>query len=497
VRPWLVALPDAEAMRATDRWAIDEQGIPSLELMERAGAGLAALVAEVVPDGPVVVVCGKGNNGGDGLVAARLLREQWRDVRCLLLGERAELRGDAAAMAERVETEPFDAGSLEGAAVVVDAILGTGFEGAVRGSAAEAIAAMDGHTVVAADVPSGVNASTGEVEGPAVRARATATFAAGKPGLYVNPGKEHAGAVRVIDIGIPAGAPVEDRAGLIDDALLAEVPRRRGNTTKFSSGHVVVAGGSRGLTGAPALAATAAMRAGAGYVTCCAPGSQQPILAAHLLEVMTRALPEDDGAHVAAGVDDVLAMTERGGALVAGPGLGRSDGAQEFARSLVRRSRVPVLLDADGLNAFAGLPADLSAASAPVVVTPHEGELGRLLGRPSDEIKAHRLACAREAAAASGAIVVLKGDDTIVAQPDGHVAISPGATPALATAGTGDVLSGIIGAMLAKGLDPFAAACAGVRLHARAGLLAAERLNGPDGVIASDVIAVLPLTFGG
>jgi ADP-dependent NAD(P)H-hydrate dehydratase / NAD(P)H-hydrate epimerase len=301
----------------------------------------------------------------------------------------------------------------------------------------------------------------------------------------------------VVDIGIPQGAPVEVRAGLIDDAVLAEVPRRRGNTTKFSSGHVVVAGGSRGLTGAPVLAANAAMRTGAGYVTCCVPASQQPILAAHLLEVLSRALPEDDGAHVVAGAAQVLEVTERGGSVIVGPGLGRTAGAQEFARSIVRQSKVPVLLDADGLNAHAERLGDLREARTPVVLTPHEGELGRLLGRPSDEIKAHRLAYARQAAADADAIVVLKGDDTIVVRPDGFAAISPGATPALATAGTGDVLSGVIGAMLAKEMDPFTAACAGVRLHALAGLRAAERLNGPDGVVASDVIAALPLALGG
>jgi ADP-dependent NAD(P)H-hydrate dehydratase / NAD(P)H-hydrate epimerase len=492
-----VALPDAEAMRAADRWAIEERGVPSLDLMERAGAGLAALVMEVAPDGPVAIVCGKGNNGGDGLVAARLLREQWREVRCLLLGERDELRGDAAVMAKGVETQPFTASALDGAAVVVDAMLGTGFEGEVRGAAADAIAAMQGRTVVAADVPSGVDASTGEIAGAAVRARATATFAAAKPGLYVNPGKEHAGAVRVIEIGIPAGAPGEPRAALIDDAVLGEIPRRAGNTTKFSSGHVVVAGGSRGLTGAPVLAASAAMRAGAGYVTCCAPASQQPILATHLLEVMTRALPEDDGAHVEMGADEVLSASERGGALIVGPGLGRTPGAQAFARTIVRRSGVPVLLDADGLNAHAQRLGELRQAGAPVVLTPHDGELGRLLGCPSDEVKAHRLACARRAAADAGAIVVLKGDDTIVARPDGFVAVSAGGTPALATAGTGDVLSGVIGALLAKEMTPFAAACAGVRLHALAGGLAAERLRGPDGVVASDVIAALPLVRGG
>ena len=260
---------------------------------------------------------------------------------------------------------------------------------------------------------------------------------------------------------------------------------------------MVVAGGSRGLTGAPVLAANAAMRAGAGYVTCCAPGSQQPILATHLLEVMTRALPEDDGSHVVAGVDDVLAMTERGGALIVGPGIGRTDGAQEFARALVRRSGVPVLLDADGLNAHAERLGDLREAGVPIVLTPHEGELARLLGGTSDEVKAHRLARARQAAADAGAIVVLKGDDTLVARPDGFVAVSPGGSPALATAGTGDVLSGVIGALLAKEMDPFTAACAGVRLHALAGQLAADRLDGPDGVVASDVIAVLPLALGG
>jgi ADP-dependent NAD(P)H-hydrate dehydratase / NAD(P)H-hydrate epimerase len=497
LEPWLTPLPDAEGMRATDRWAIGEREIPSLDLMERAGAGLAALVTEVAPEGTVAIVCGKGNNGGDGLVAARLLREQWRAVRCLLLTARDELRGDAAAMAARVDTEPFTADALDGAAVVVDAILGTGFEGGVRGAAGDAIAAMDGHLVVAADVPSGVNASTGEVEGAAVRARATATFAAGKPGLYVNPGKERAGDVRVIDIGIPHGAPVSYDTALIDDAVLAQIPRRSGDTTKFSSGHVVVAGGSRGLTGAPVMASMAAMRAGAGYVTCFAPASQQLALAAHLLEVMTRALPDEDGAHTAAGAQEVLDAGERGGSVIAGPGLGRTGGAQDFARAVVRGSRIPVLLDADGLNAHAERLGELRQAPAPVVLTPHDGELGRLLGCPSDEVKAHRLACARRAAEHSGAIVVLKGDDTIVARPDGFAAISPGATPALATAGTGDVLSGVVGALLAKEMDPFTAACAGVRLHALAGVLAAERLRGPDGVIASDVIAALPLVLGG
>ena len=494
--PWLQGLPDPERMRATDRWAIEEQGIPGLELMERAGRGLADLVAAVAPEGAVAVVCGKGNNGGDGYVAARLLRDAGREVRTLAVAPLDELRGDARANAERVEgVEPFAAGRLEGCAVAVDALLGTGFAGTPHGAVADAIAALNAAAlpVVAADVPSGVDAATGVVEGEAIEARATATFAAAKPGLWINPGKTHAGAVRVVDIGIPDGAPVaEPDIALIDDAaLLAALPSRRAGWTKFTSGHVLVAGGSRGLTGAPTLAAEAAQRAGAGYVTACVPASAQPILAGRLLEAMTRALPEDDGAHTAGGVEEVLELAARGGALVVGPGLGRSDGAFAFARALVARAEVAVVLDADGLNAHAGDLGALAGRSAPTILTPHEGELGRLLGVDSAAVQARRLEHARAAAAQARAIVVLKGDDTLVVDADGLVAVSPGATGALATAGTGDVLSGVLAAVLARDVEPFLAACAGVRLHARAGIHAAHE-KGVDGVIARDVIEALP-----
>jgi ADP-dependent NAD(P)H-hydrate dehydratase / NAD(P)H-hydrate epimerase len=495
---WLEGLPDAERMRATDRWAIEERGIPGLELMERAGAGLAALTAEVAPEGPVAIVCGKGNNGGDGHVAARLLREAGRDVRVLVVAPVDELRGDAAAMAKRVPgpaPEPFSAAALEGAEAAVDAILGTGFGGEPHGPAAEAIAALNDWAgpVVACDVPSGVDASTGEVASAAVHALATATFAAAKPGLWINPGKAHAGAVRLVDIGIPPGAPVPaPEVGLIHDApVLALVPRRRPGWTKFTSGHVLVAGGARGLSGAPCLAAEAAQRTGAGYVTVCVPASLEPVFEMRLLEVMTRGLPDADGAHTEAGAGQVLELAQRGGALVAGPGLGRTDGAVAFIRRVVAETDLAVLLDADGLNAHAGELGALAARDAPTVLTPHEGELGRLLGVDSDEVRARRLHHARAAARESGAVVVLKGDDTLVAEPGGTVAVSPGASAALATAGTGDVLSGVIATMLARGVEPFAAACAGVRLHARAGVRAADE-RGVDGVIARDVIEALP-----
>jgi hydroxyethylthiazole kinase-like uncharacterized protein yjeF len=497
---WLDPLPGADQMRAIDRWAIEERAIPSLDLMERAGAGLALLADRTVPRGPVAIVCGKGNNGGDGFVAARLLYELRRTVRVLRLAEPPEYRGDAAENLRRLEGhhELFSAGCLDDSALVVDAIFGTGFDGEPRGlakDAIEAIAALD-VPVVAADIASGVDASTGEVAAVSVRATATGTFASAKPGHRIAPGKQHTGRLEVIDIGIPSGAPVQADVGLLTPRVHALVPGRESAGTKFSSGHVVVAGGSRGLTGAPCLASEAAMRAGAGYVTAVVPASLQLIFETRLLEVMTHGLPDDDGALRADGVDAALAAAERAGALVAGPGAGRSEGAFAFMRELAARAPVALLLDADGLNAHAGALERLAQRSAPTVITPHAGELGRLLDRPSAEIERRRLHSAREAAQRANAVVVLKGDDTIVAAPDGTAAVNGLSSPSLATAGTGDVLSGVIGALLAKRLDPFAAACAGVRRHAAAGRVAAAE-HGAGGVIASDVIAALPRAASG
>jgi NAD(P)H-hydrate epimerase len=487
-------------MRATDRWAIEERGIPSLDLMERAGAGLALLADRTVPRGPVAVVCGKGNNGGDGFVAGRLLYELGRTVRVLRLAEQREYRGDAAENIRRLEGahEPFTVGALDGAALVVDAILGTGFDGDPRGlakDAIEAIAVLD-VPVVSADIASGVDASTGEAARVSVVATATAAFAAAKPGHWIAPGKQQTGKLEVVNIGIPPGAPIAADIGLLTARVHALVPGREAAGTKFSSGHVVVAGGSRGLTGAPCLASEAAMRAGAGYVTALVPASLELIFETRLLEVMTRGLPDAGGALTQDAVDEALGAVARAGALVLGPGAGRSAGALRFVRELAARAPVALLLDADGLNAHAGALERLAERAAPTVLTPHAGELGRLLERSSDEIGRRRLASAREAARRANAVVVLKGDDTIVAAPDGTAAVNGLGAPALATAGTGDVLSGVIGALLAKGLDPFAAACAGVRRHAAAGRVAAAA-HGADGVIASDVIAALPRAVDG
>jgi len=497
----LEPLLDVEQLRASDAWAIGERGIPGVELMERAAEGLFELVWHRAPAGAIVVVCGGGNNGGDGYALARLLREAGRGVSVLHTSDPAKLSGDAAAMRDRLPGEPplpFAAGALDGAAVIVDAILGTGFSGEPREPVAAAIAAINGAGafVVAADVPSGVDAATGAVAGAAVRADVTGTFHAALPGLWIAPGKAHAGEVVVVDIGIPDGGPAEPWIGLIDPAILGTYPRRGEESTKFASGHVLVAGGSRGLTGAPSLSSMAAMRAGAGYVTACVPDSLNDIFEIKLTEVMSAPLPDDGGSHTEAGAHEVIERAgARGGALVLGPGLGRADGALAFARRVAHAADAALVLDADGLNAHAGALESLASRTRPTILTPHAGELARLLEIDSGAVAAHRLDHVREAARRAGAIVILKGDDTLVAEPEGRVGISRGGAPALATAGTGDVLSGVLGAFLARGMAPFEAACAAVFTHAEAGRRAARALGGPDGVIASDVVDELARTL--
>ena len=534
-------------MREVDRWAIEEQGTPSLLLMERAGEAVARALERLCPDGPVAVLCGKGNNGGDGLVVARLLRERGRQVTVLSVAGPGSLGGDAGenlrklpgqppiallaspafhspalaspALASPAPDSPTDSpdpvgepsllaasraalspagraalAALRDAAAIVDALLGTGFRGSPEGAvlaAIEAIGRVDA-PILSVDVPSGVDASSGAVPGAAVAATVTVTFHAGKPGLWIAPGKQHAGAVEVLDIGIPRGAPAGAEVGLITQDVLAILPRRTAGGTKFTSGRVVVAGGSAGLTGAPRMSGEAAMRAGAGYVTVCLPAAAQPIFAAGPRpELMSRAMPESDGSLTRAAVAPVKELADGAGALALGPGLGRDEQAVGFARELARSSQAPLVLDADGLNAHAGLLETLAGRRASTVLTPHSGELGRLLGLDSAEIQEHRLEHVRDAARRANAVVLLKGDDTLVAEPGGVVAVSPGGSPALATAGTGDVLTGVIAALLAQGLSAFDAAAAGAYLHAVAGRIAARRQGCAEAVIASDVIDAL------
>jgi hydroxyethylthiazole kinase-like uncharacterized protein yjeF len=503
---WLEPLYTAEEMRAVDTWAIEQRGIPSLELMEKAGGGVAGAVRDLEPTGPVRVVCGKGNNGGDGLVAARRLGELEIDAQALLLWPPAELSDDARANHDALVSAGGEAREvsvdelatvLSGSAVVVDALLGTGFSGAPRSPLDAAIEAINGAScpVVAVDVPSGVDASTGEVAGACVRAHVTVTFHASKVGVWILPGKSYAGRVEVVDIGVPAdSAPVPDlerAAALILPAVLGLVPRRGLDSSKFSSGSVLVVGGSTGLTGAVCMASDSAMRAGAGWVRAAVPRSLNLVFEQKLTEVMTVPLADRDGFLEPAALKQVLEAAERADAVVLGPGLGRTEGSFELARRLLAEIDRPVLVDADGLNALAGALEQVTKRAAPTVLTPHAGELARLLDTDSKQVAAHRLQHAREAATTARATVVLKGDDSLVATPGGRVGVSAGGSPALATAGTGDVLSGVIGAFLAKGLAAFDASCAGVYAHSQAGWLAGTE-QGADCVIATDVIRALP-----
>jgi hydroxyethylthiazole kinase-like uncharacterized protein yjeF len=494
---WLDPCLDADEMRATDAWAIKDRGVPSLELMETAGRAVAEAAAQAASSSRAAVVCGKGNNGGDGLVAARALREMGFEVDALLLGAPAELSEDARANAERIDgVRQVDAtelpAALGGAGVVVDAVFGTGFAGAPRDPAAGAIDAMNGAEapVVATDVASGVNASTGEVEGMAVAADVTVTFHAPKLGHWIAPGKEHTGELRVAPIGIPEGAPVEPKGGLIDPRVLELVPARAAGSTKFSSGQVVVIGGSRGLTGAVCLSALASIRTGAGYATAAVPADLEQIFEVKLTEVMTLACASRDGRLRPAASEQILGATERAAGVVLGSGMGREQGTQRLIGELTQRIEAPLVIDADGLNAHAGRIERLAERKAPFVLTPHEGEMGRLLDRDSQEIRAKRAESAREAARRSGGIVLLKGDDSIVTDGE-RIAVNRISSPQLATAGTGDVLSGMIAALIARGVEPFAATCGAVVAHSRAGRAAGDRV-GHDSVIAGDVIDSIP-----
>jgi NAD(P)H-hydrate epimerase len=434
------------------------------ELMERAGAAVAELVLRELP-GSVTVVCGRGSNGGDGKVCARVLREAGRDV----------------LVVEGV-------GDLGSPDVVVDALLGIGLKDAPREDAARMIELINavGRPVVAIDVPSGVNASTGEVLGAAVRATVTVTFGAAKVGLAVAPGRFHAGSVHIAPIGL---RPREHEHALVPASALLEVPRKTAASTKYSAGSVLVVGGSRGLTGAPILASLAAFRADAGYVAVAAPESTLPVLETALLEVVKRPLPEDSaGRLLPRSADAVLDAAEKADAVAIGPGLGRSDGTVELVRILLERLDLPVVLDADALWEL-----EPFARAAPTVLTPHSGELARLLATDAHEVDAHRLDSARRAASRYGAVVLLKGADTIVASPREGVLVASYGTPALATAGSGDVLTGIVAAFLAKGVEARLAAGAAAVAHG----VAAELLDPQPGIVASDLLPALQRALAG
>jgi ADP-dependent NAD(P)H-hydrate dehydratase / NAD(P)H-hydrate epimerase len=465
--PWLEPLYTAAEMHAAEeRYPGYPDTVP--ELMERAGEAVAEVVLEDFPDARrITVVCGPGNNGGDGRVAAGVLEGAGREVRIV---------------ESKPEDEEKDVGDPD---LIVDALFGTGFEGAPRPGAARLIEQMNAADVeiVAVDIPSGIDASTGEIAGAVVDAWVTVTFHGEKVGLVVAPGAFGAGEVAVADIGLE---PVATEHARVTNEILELVPLRAPEDNKYTAGHVLVVGGSPGLTGAPCLTAMAAMRADCGYVTVAVPSSTLPVFEQRVLEAVKRPLPEDEEGRLPAEAQEVvLDLAGKAHAVALGPGLGRSEGTKELVRTLLARLELPVVVDADAL--FELEPGDWPA---PRVLTPHEGELSRLLGTDSEWVAAHRLEAARRAVERFGCIVILKGEGSIVAAPSEGMLVCPG-YPSLATAGTGDVLTGIVASFLAKGMEPRLAAAAAVTAQVQAALRAPQQA----GLVASDVIEALPRVF--
>lgn len=508
-------LATASQMRDIDRTCIQERGIPGLVLMENAGLAVARVVRNRLSkaDASVAIICGKGNNGGDGFVAARHLHEVGIPTRVVLLARGDELKGDAAVnhraavgagvqVIEALEDDvrPAVETAVQGAEIVVDAILGTGISGEVRGAARDAIEAVNeaAGSTVAVDVPSGVDSDSGRVLGCCVKADATVTFGLPKVGLYVYPGAKFCGEVIVDPIGIPedvieaADVPLE----LIEPAHVgASLPQLELDAHKGDAGRLVVIAGSVGMTGAAALCCEAAMRMGAGLVTLCIPESLNDILEVKLTESMTRPMPQTNARTLSTdAAGPILELIETADAVVIGPGISTHEETKELVRRIVRRLQVPTLVDADGLNCLAETPDVLAGMQAPKVISPHPGELARLTNVSTSEIQGDRLNSALQAAERFKGVVVLKGAGTIVANPAGTASVNPTGNPGMASGGAGDVLSGFIGSLLAQGVKPFDAAVAAVYLHGAAGDIAAEEI-GRRSLVAGDLIEALPLAL--
>lgn len=513
----MIRVATASEMQAMDRRAAAEFGIPSLLLMENAGS---ETVREILAAFPgigglrVLVLCGRGNNGGDGFVIARRLLGRGISVRTVLLAPREVVQGDARINLEILEklgappVEMPDSSHLPGlreclfwADVVVDAIMGTGARGPARDVLAEAIDAVNrsGRPVVSVDIPSGLGADQAEAAGPAVRATLTVTFAAPKRSLLLFPAAAHAGRVRVVDIGIPRAlwTGEEIGVGLLQAAdVQGAFPVREPAAHKGSYGHVLVIAGSVGKTGAAALAALGAQRIGAGLVTLAVPASLNDILEVKLTEAMTAPVPETEARTMAlAALEPLLRLAEGKDAVAIGPGLGTHPATQALVRELVTRLRMPVVVDADGLNALAGAAQCLRDAAGPLVLTPHPGECARLLGVSVAALLAERIPVVQKTSADWHLNLVLKMARTLVGDPTGGVAIVPTGNPGMATGGTGDVLTGVIAGLIAQGVAAPLAARAGAYVHGLAGDLAAGRL-GPEAMLAGDLLDALPEAIG-
>ncbi|QWV96293.1 NAD(P)H-hydrate dehydratase [Geomonas nitrogeniifigens] len=501
-----------QVMQLMDRRAIGEFGVPGLELMERAGRGCADVIEEAFGEGEArraVIVAGKGNNGGDGFVIARLLAERGWETPVLLLAAPEVVTGDAADNLARVDSAMVksvpggilpEQDLLKSATVIVDALLGTGMNSEVAGAYGEAIDLINaaGVPVVAVDIPSGVDAATGKVLGRAVRADITVTFALAKLGNVLYPGAELCGRLVVADIGMPDAVVAEaEGAQYVDLACAAGLFRPRGTTAhKGSSGHCLVVAGSTGKTGAAAMAANSAQRAGAGLVTLAVPAALNPVLEQKTTEAMTIPVgPERSGYLRAGSFAEILAAAAVRDVVALGPGIGTNPSTIYLVHSLLAALDKPLVLDADGLNAVALKPELLLARQDRItVLTPHPGEMARLARCSVPEVEADRIGCARAFATNYRVYLILKGARSIIAGPDGSIAINGSGNPGMASGGMGDVLTGVVTAFLGQGYHPFAACQLGAFVHGHAADFLVEPL-GTQGMSATDVQEMLPVAL--
>ncbi len=506
-------LCSASEVMALDRHAIDQLGIPGVVLMENAGRICSDLFANEFADyfpGPVLVLAGRGNNGGDGYVMARILSERGWQVTTLVLGSEDAISGDARVMLNIIQKLGLSISFVEdiptlknrfsdaAPALIIDAIFGTGLNSDVRGLQAEAISFINesAAAVLAVDIPSGVDGSTGRVCGLAVKSDLTVTFDHAKIGHGSQPGAIYAGKLKVVDIGIPLTGRknFSSNVHLLDELeVQALLPERSAMGHKGNFGHLLVVAGSPGKTGAAALAGNAAVRSGCGLVTVATPAAVHDIIEVKLTEAMSCPLADQDGLlSLQAQLPIEQLLVERQ-ALAIGPGLGQSADLVELLKLLVTSAAVPMVVDADGLNLLAGQLDCLQGRGAqPLIMTPHPGEMSRLTGLTVNEIEANRFEIAQNFAVKHGVVLLLKGARTIIAAPDGRVNINSTGNDGLASGGSGDVLTGLIGGLLAQGIDGFSAATLGAWLHGRAAELVAD-LYGTAGMAASDLLPQLPL----
>jgi len=506
----------AAEMREIDQKAASDYGLSGIVLMENAGLKVAQAVVErlgSVKGRTVTIFTGKGNNGGDGLVAARHLFNMGAEVKVLMLSSLDKVVGDARTNLEIwqkigqkvytiTEKDDFNAVRLflVKTDIIVDAVYGTGFKGKVRDYVGRIIESVNasGKPVISVDIPSGLNADNGSVSGPCIAADQTITFGLPKIGLLVEPGASLAGELRVVDISLP-GVLLDDnhiKYNLTDGSMVGRWLPFRGNSShKGNYGRILIISGSRGLAGAACLTAEAAARSGAGLVTLGVPDAVYIPVAAKLTEVMVTPLPDTESGTLSRdALPKIRSLMENVDVLALGPGLSVNPETVEVIREISAHAHIPAVIDADGLNALAGNPEILKQVKQPIVLTPHPGEMARLAGVTTRSVQQGRLNLARSLASAWKVVLVLKGAGTITADPEENIYINPTGNPGMATGGSGDVLTGIIAGLMAQGVEAAWAAAAGVYLHGLAGDLAAKE-KGMMGLIAGDILDVLPMAL--